>query len=108
MTDTRYMQYLARELNALAAEGALVDGAPRKPFVYSHLGSLAYVGNYAGLTDLKGVDLPESAQVQVKGIVAWLIWRSAYLSKLGSWRNKLQVPMDWLRTFIFGRDINSF
>ncbi|MDR3739095.1 MAG: hypothetical protein P4L40_08740 [Terracidiphilus sp.] len=44
----------------------------------------------------------------LKGMVSWLVWRSAYLTKLGSWRNRLQVPVDWLRTLLFGRDISNF
>jgi len=105
----RQGKYLAAQLNDLAKEGALPHGKPASPFVYTHMGSLAYVGNYAGLTDLKDVDLiPEGGRAQLRGFISWLIWRSAYLSKLGSWRNKLQVPMDWTRTLIFGRDLNSF
>ena len=34
--------------------------------------------------------------------------RSAYLTKLGSWRNRMQVPLDWLRTLLFGRDTTQF
>ena len=33
----------------------------------------------------------------VKGIAGWLFWRSAYLTTLGSWRNRLQVGSAVLR-----------
>jgi NADH dehydrogenase FAD-containing subunit len=45
---------------------------------------------------------------RLTGFVAWVLWRSVYLTKLGSWRNRLQVPMDWSRTLLFGRDTNYF
>lgn len=39
---------------------------------------------------------------------AWLIWRSAYFTKLGSLKNRLQVPWEWLKTLLFGRDLTTF
>jgi NADH:ubiquinone reductase (non-electrogenic) len=42
------------------------------------------------------------------GFAAFLIWRGGYLTKLGSWRNRLQVPFDWLKTLLFGRDVSQF
>ena len=44
----------------------------------------------------------------LSGFHAWLVWRSAYLTKLGSWRARMQVPIDWMKTFIFGRDLSRF
>ena len=73
-----------------------------------HIGSLAYLGRYMALSDFTGSDYGGVRGAKLKGWASWFFWRSAYLSSLGSWRNRLQVPMDWLRTFIFGRDINSF
>ncbi len=43
-----------------------------------------------------------------RGFMTWLFWRSAYLTKLVSRKNKLLVAEDWLRTHIFGRDISRF
>jgi len=44
----------------------------------------------------------------ISGMSSWFIWRSTYLSRLGSWRLRLQVPVDWTKTFMFGRDISTF
>lgn len=44
----------------------------------------------------------------ITGISSWFLWRSAYLTKLGSWRLRMQVPMDWTKTILFGRDISRF
>ena len=42
------------------------------------------------------------------GFNSWLLWRSAYLTRLGSWRLRMQVPMDWTKTLLFGRDTSRF
>lgn len=108
-------------------EGASDQVAPfegQSPFSYKHAGSLAYLGSWGALADLHGAIDPKVAPVQaaneaakavmggdkknIMGMAAWIVWRSAYLTKLGAWRNRAQVPADWLRTFLFGRDISQF
>jgi len=42
------------------------------------------------------------------GFTSWLVWRSAYLTRLGSWRLRMQVPLDWTKTLLYGRDISRF
>jgi NADH:ubiquinone reductase (non-electrogenic) len=44
----------------------------------------------------------------IAGFHSWVLWRSAYLTRLGSWRLRMQVPMDWSKTLLFGRDISLF
>ncbi|GFO07833.1 (Zinc transporter zip1-like [Plakobranchus ocellatus] len=68
------------------------------PFRFSSMGMLTYIGHYHAIT--------ETPQVKFKGITSWLVWRSAYLTRLGSWRLRMQVPLDWLKTVLFGRDIS--
>jgi NADH:ubiquinone reductase (non-electrogenic) len=46
--------------------------------------------------------------LKLRGWLSWFVWRSAYLTSLGSWRNRIQVPLDWIRVFIFGRDVTNF
>lgn len=79
-----------------------LNGSTDKPFEFSNMGMLAYVGGYTALSDLQ----PRS--LKLKGFHSWLIWRSAYLTRLGSWKLRLQVPIDWSKTFLFGRDISCF
>lgn len=86
--------YLARSLNRIA------EGKRVKPFRYRHFGMLAYVGSNRALADL--------AAVKGRGFSAWLFWRSTYLTKLVSWKNKVLVVFDWLKTLLFGRDISRF
>ena len=73
---------------------------PGKPFSWTNMGMLAYVGDYQALAEFETTKL--------RGFMTWLLWRSAYLTMLGSFRLRLQVPFDWLRTFVFGRDTSKF
>ena len=88
-------KHLAKILNA-----ALDSDADMGPFNYKHRGMMAYVGQQKALVDTKNA--------KGKGFSSWLFWRSAYFTKLMSWKNKTLVLMDWFRTFLFGRDISQF
>lgn len=87
-------RYLAKSLNRLA------KGKSVKPFRYLHMGMLAYIGGNRALADAPGLKL--------RGFVAWLMWRSVYITKLVSFRNKVLVLFDWFKTKCFGRDISRF
>lgn len=71
-----------------------------EPFKFTSAGMLAYIGSYEGLSDL-----PE---FKLQGFPSWFLWRSAYLTRLGSWRLRMQVPLDWTKTLFFGRDVSRF
>ncbi|OQV13886.1 putative NADH dehydrogenase [Hypsibius exemplaris] len=85
-------RYLAKLLNQS-------DIRTAAPFTFTSMGMLAYVGGYKAVSDL-----PE---LKIHGITSWLLWRSAYLTRLGSLRLRLQVPFDWFKTFFFGRDTSK-
>jgi len=96
-------KYLANVLNKMDDSQETFEGSDNKvlkPFFYRHQGLLAYVGSYKAVSDF--------GSVKNGGFVSWIIWRSAYLTKLVSWKNKVLVPFDWLKTLIFGRDISKF
>ena len=80
----------------------LLNNSPDKvgPFKFSSMGMLAYIGRYEGLSDLP--------HTKLQGFPSWLLWRSAYLTRLGSWRLRMQVPIDWLKTLLYGRDTSRF
>ncbi|KAF6163199.1 hypothetical protein GIB67_025063 [Kingdonia uniflora] len=72
------------------------------PFVYKHLGSMASVGRYKALVDLR--QAKDEKGISHAGFVSWLIWRSAYLTRVISWRNRFYVAVNWATTLVFGRD----
>ena len=55
---------------------------------------------YRGLANTPGLN--------VRGWLAWIMWRGVYLTKLVSLRNKTRVLLDWMYTSIWGRDSASF
>ena len=87
-------KHLARSLRAMARK------QPVRPFEYRHLGMLAYLGGNRALADLE--------TYKGKGWTTWLFWRSAYLTRLVSMKNKVQVLFDWFKAKLFGRDISQF
>ncbi|HTP13893.1 MAG TPA: FAD-dependent oxidoreductase, partial [Bacteroidota bacterium] len=76
------------------------EGRETPPFRYRHFGMLAYVGGNRALADL--------SVFKGRGLTTWVFWRSAYLTKLVSVKNKILVLFDWTKTIIFGRDISRF
>lgn len=105
----RQGKYLAKELNRILKAGGgragstgIVTEGP--PFVYKHLGSMASVGRYKALVDLR--QSKESKGFSWAGFLSWLVWRSAYLTRVVSWRNRFYVAVNWATTLVFGRDIS--
>ncbi|XP_059175958.1 probable NADH dehydrogenase isoform X3 [Physella acuta] len=85
-------RYLSKFLNSDCNEEKV------GPFEFKSLGMLAYIGHFQGVSD--------TPQLKIKGVASWFLWRSAYLTRLGSWRLRMQVPLDWTKTILFGRDIS--
>ncbi|EGD72402.1 hypothetical protein PTSG_00422 [Salpingoeca rosetta] len=77
-------------------------------FKFASSGMLAYLGHYGGVAKIAVPTPDDVTNVKLSGLTAWLVWRMGYLTKLGRWRNRLQVPFDWLKTMIFGRDPTKF
>jgi len=44
----------------------------------------------------------------VTGVLAFVLWRAAYWTKQVSLVNKFLIPMYWLKSAVFGRDISRF
>ncbi|CAO2840869.1 unnamed protein product [Amaranthus hypochondriacus] len=105
----RQGKYLAKSLNRLGKAGggranSAADIDLGEPFVYKHLGSMATIGRYKALVDIR--QSKDAKGLSLKGFPSWFIWRSAYLTRVLSWRNRLYVAINWLTTFLFGRDIS--
>ena len=87
-------RYLGKALNKIAK-----NKAP-KPFKFRDFGMLAYVGSHKALAN--------TPQFKGSGFSTWLFWRSVYITKLVSTKNKLLVLFDWFKNFLFGRDVSNF
>jgi NADH:ubiquinone reductase (non-electrogenic) len=84
--------YLAKAFRARA------KGKPVPLFTYKNMGMLAYVGGHRAIADLPSV--------KGSGFFTFLFWRSVYLTKLVSFRNKLLVFFDWCKATFLGRDLS--
>ncbi|KAF6155915.1 hypothetical protein GIB67_039246, partial [Kingdonia uniflora] len=72
------------------------------PFVYKHLGSMVSIGRYKALVNLH--QAKDEKGISHASFVSWLIWRSAYLTRVISWRNRFYVVVNWATTLVFSRD----
>ncbi|KAI2612767.1 FAD/NAD(P)-binding domain-containing protein [Hypoxylon fragiforme] len=72
----------------------------QKPFRFRNLGTMTYLGNWTAIH--------QSSADELKGWMAWVLWRTAYLTRSMSIRNKVTVPFYWALSWIFGRDISRF
>lgn len=82
---------LARNLQATVRGGAL------RPFRFAPLGALCVVGHHTACAEIKGL--------RFSGLLAWVMWRGIYLSKLPSLERKVRVVVDWTIELFFPRDI---
>jgi NADH dehydrogenase len=76
---------------------ASLIGRPLKLFSFKSLGSLCIVGYHTACAEIKGV--------KFSGLLAWLLWRGIYLSKLPGLERKVRVLTDWTLELFFPRDI---
>jgi len=72
-----------------------------KGFQFLNLGILAYLGDSQALAQIQ----VDEATIKGSGISGFALWRSVYLTKQVSMRNRVLVALDWLKTRSFGRDL---
>ncbi|KAL1930238.1 hypothetical protein VTP01DRAFT_1392 [Rhizomucor pusillus] len=92
---TQKAAYLARMLN---------QGEHKQEFMFRNRGTMAYIGSSEALVDMSSIH----RKAKNSGHLAWLLWRSAYLSMSMSMRNKMLILYHWFMTWSFGRDITRF
>ncbi|KAI9016018.1 FAD/NAD-P-binding domain-containing protein [Hyaloraphidium curvatum] len=94
--------WLSKHLNSLGR------GDAGKPFSYGHRGSMVYLGSWSSIVDLSR-NVPENSWFKgIRGYLAWITWRSAYLTMSVSLRNKLLIPWYWFVSFVAGRDTSKY
>jgi NADH dehydrogenase len=76
---------------------AALKGRAPKPFRFRTLGLLVALGHRTGAAEIQGR--------RFSGLLAWLLWRSIYLSKLPGLEKKVRVMLDWTIDLFFPRDI---
>lgn len=76
----------------------------KKPFEFLNLGIMASVGDDKAVAQVEAFD----NKLDVWGSPAYLLWRSVYITKQVSLRNRVLILFDWLKAKVFGRDLSQF
>jgi len=98
-------QHAIREAKTLAHNiYAAVHHKPLKAFYFESLGSLAVVGHQTACAELT-LPFTGGRTVRFSGLLAWLIWRGVYLSKLPGLERQARVLVAWVIELFFPRDI---
>ena len=87
-------QHAIRQAKVLA-ENIVADctGARRRSFAFTGLGKLGALGHHKAVAELPG-------GIQVEGVLAWLMWRAIYWSKLPGASRKTRVAISWLSDLV--------
>ncbi|KAE8210124.1 hypothetical protein CF327_g5962 [Tilletia walkeri] len=110
-------KHLAKLLNNLPAatiepQYPVPEGLPLitkdSTFKFQNRGTMASLGSGRAIVQLPPMPEGSKTERDLSGKPAWLAWRSAYTMMSLSWRNKIAVPLNWLTTAVFGRDISRF
>jgi NADH:ubiquinone reductase (H+-translocating) len=98
-------QFALREGYVLARNiCASLRAKPLQAFRFASLGALCVVGHQNACAELS-VPGARQKSVRFSGLLAWLMWRSIYLSKLPGLERKVRVMFDWVIELFFPRDI---
>jgi NADH:ubiquinone reductase (H+-translocating) len=76
---------------------AVLAGRTPTPFHYRQQGMLVSLGRFRGVGEILGI--------KVSGVVAWLLWRGYYLSRLPTLGRRLRVAIDWTLELFLGHDV---
>jgi len=91
-------QHALRQGKALADNiAAVLRNKPLKPLRFRTLGTLVALGHRTAVAEIRGW--------QFSGLLAWLMWRAVYWSKLPGAEKKIRVFLDWTIDLFFPRDI---
>lgn len=85
--------YVARQIADTLA------GRETPAFHFAPLGHLALLGRRTGVARIR--------RLMLTGLPAWLLWHAYYVSRLPSWRNRIQILLDWLVSALVGRETSE-
>ena len=98
-------QFALREAQILAQNiHASLRGRSLIPFHFDARGALCVVGHHTACAELS-VPFARHTMVRFSGLLAWLMWRGMYLTKLPGVERKVRVLADWVIELCFPRDI---
>lgn len=92
-------QHAVREAKVVAENltSLINNKSCQKEFSYHSKGMMATIGNHVGVVSIMGHNM--------KGLGAWILWRSYYLLNLPSLEKKFRVAASWTLDILFKRDL---
>ena len=72
-----------------------------KPFVYDHLGSMAYIGGSRAVVEF-------TDSFWSGGLGAFVLWRSAYLSRQVSMQMRINLALEWAKRPLVGSNLCKY
>ncbi len=98
-------QFALRQGRTLARNiKAGLEGRKLQPFHLDSLGTLCVVGYHTACAELN-LPRPIGKPIRFSGLLAWLMWRGVYVTKLPGLERKVRVLLDWTVELFFPRDI---
>jgi len=98
-------QFALREGRTLARNIRLaLQGQPPDAFHFESLGALCVVGYQTACAELT-IPFARRKSLRFSGLLAWMMWRGIYVSKLPGLERKARVLLDWTFELFFPRDI---
>jgi NADH dehydrogenase len=98
-------QFALREGKVVARNiKAAMQNKKLEDFHFDSMGALCVVGYHNACAELN-LPWPIRKSVRFSGLLAWLMWRGIYLSKLPGLERKVRVFIDWTTELFFPRDI---
>ncbi|MGA7853920.1 MAG: NAD(P)/FAD-dependent oxidoreductase [Candidatus Acidiferrales bacterium] len=98
-------QFALREAEVVAKNIYFqMRGRPTEGFHFDSLGALCVVGHQTAYAELT-VPFFRNRSIRFSGLLAWLMWRGIYWSKLPGLERKVRVLIDWTIELFFPRDI---
>jgi NADH dehydrogenase len=98
-------QFAIREGRTLARNiGRALQGKSPKGFHFESLGALCVIGHQTACAEI-AMPFVRGKSLRFSGLMAWMMWRTIYLSKLPGLQQKARVLLDWTFELFFPRDI---
>ena len=91
-------QFAVQQAKCLAKNiAAEIQNLPLKSFTYKPRGSLASIGDYRGVAEIKSV--------RISGFFAWGLWRIIYLAMFPGFVSQVRIALNWLFDYFVPRNI---
>ena len=86
----------------------LIKGQPLRTFGYRDKGVMAVLGRGDAVAELPVLsDSSGRYRLQFGGLAAWLLWLGVHIVYLISFRNRLQVLIDWAWNYFTSRGVGA-